>query len=155
MRCNLALKYLSQHLDGELSPRVREKIETHLAACADCTREYQRLQAIRALTRDLLAKDPGPHFYGCVSRRLSRSSSSPSIRRRRLIDLWSLAPVHAKALAAAGLAFLLFFALVYPRFTTPSLPIESFQQEYLRSRDVLAWGEQPSATMISFGSGRG
>lgn len=155
MRCKQARKYLSEYLDQELPSRLCRRIESHLETCADCAQEYLKLKAIRALTRNILIENPGPHFYNQVSSRLRESKSTRFVQKRRLLGAWSLIPVSTKALVTAGLAFLLFFTLVYPHLVTPTLPIEDFQQEYVRSRDVLPWGEQPSATIISFHSGRG
>jgi anti-sigma factor RsiW len=155
MRCKQARRYLSEYLDQELPSRLCRRIENHLEVCADCAREYLKLKAIRTLTRNVLIEDPGPHFYSQVSSRLRENRATRPAQRRRLLGAWSLIPMPAKALVTAGLVCLLFFVLVYPHLVTPTLSIEDFQQEYVRSRDVLPWGEQPSATIISFHSGRG
>lgn len=42
---------LSSYLDGDLAPRQRRRIESHLAACPDCGRVYRTLSLVVARMR--------------------------------------------------------------------------------------------------------
>lgn len=56
MKCKEAQEWMSQALDGELTPSQQARLEQHVAACPDC-------QAVRALWRqagDLLRNEPVP-----------------------------------------------------------------------------------------------
>ena len=56
MSCKLTARFVPGYLDGELDlPRTID-METHLQSCADCSRELQRQQALRAaMQRNALA----------------------------------------------------------------------------------------------------
>ncbi len=56
-RCYRIEKYLTAYADGELSPRLRARVEKHLAACESCRRE---LDSIRASDRILRKAAPPP-----------------------------------------------------------------------------------------------
>ncbi len=46
MEHNLCRENLSAYLDGELTPKERLELETHLAGCADCRAELGQLKAV-------------------------------------------------------------------------------------------------------------
>src|SRR5262245_28346866 len=53
MKCHLAERQLSDYLDGHLSAAARARLETHLAGCAGCRREYDSLAATVKLVSEL------------------------------------------------------------------------------------------------------
>lgn len=48
MSCKLTQRFVPGYLDGELDLSRTIEMETHLQVCAECTRELERLQALRA-----------------------------------------------------------------------------------------------------------
>jgi anti-sigma factor RsiW len=59
---NHIIKHLSAYIDGELSPRLRRKVERHLDACADCRRELESLRATVTLMRRMPVLAPPRDF---------------------------------------------------------------------------------------------
>ncbi len=56
MSCKLTQRFVPGYLDGELDLSRTIEMETHLQVCAECARELERLQALRAaLQRSSLA----------------------------------------------------------------------------------------------------
>ena len=56
MSCKLTQRFVPGYLDGELDLSRTIEMETHLQVCAECARELERLQALRAaLQRGSLA----------------------------------------------------------------------------------------------------
>ena len=56
MSCKLTQRFVPGYLDGELDLSRTIEMETHLQVCAECARELERLQGLRAaLQRGSLA----------------------------------------------------------------------------------------------------
>jgi anti-sigma factor RsiW len=45
MWCHRARRYFSAYLDGEVDPRRRESLESHLAGCEECVAELAKMRA--------------------------------------------------------------------------------------------------------------
>lgn len=101
------MKHLAQELtaflDGALAPAERSQVEAHLAACASCRAEHDRLaRAVALFGRLPSAPAPGPAFEARFHARLAAHRAAP--RRPRLLDLlaWRrFAPGLAGAAVAA------------------------------------------------------
>ena len=52
MRCSKAGKYLSSYIDGELEPRERALLESHLVQCRWCARKIEELTRVHHLFVD-------------------------------------------------------------------------------------------------------
>ncbi|GIV05975.1 MAG: hypothetical protein KatS3mg016_1550 [Fimbriimonadales bacterium] len=46
MRCEQVKEFLNAYIEGSVSEALRERIQAHLNACAECRREYRFLQSI-------------------------------------------------------------------------------------------------------------
>lgn len=58
-------RYISEYIDGELSPAIACELERHLWTCADCRallREYQTLVSVTRLLGPRQAREPSPDF---------------------------------------------------------------------------------------------
>lgn len=49
MRCSKAEKYLSPYIDGELGAKQVALLESHLAQCGRCSREFGEIKRLRSL----------------------------------------------------------------------------------------------------------
>jgi anti-sigma factor RsiW len=58
MKCEGVRKELVAYLDGELEERLRQDVETHLAACADCAAEKKTMEATLHDIGSLPATEP-------------------------------------------------------------------------------------------------
>jgi len=106
---------LSAHLDGELSPAARTKLESHLAGCPLCTAQLHDLRAVGvALRRRYEAQAEAHDFSGFAASVLSRLvPHTPSLAERLRVG-WEEYRTHrpgllwgAPVLAAAALVALL------------------------------------------------
>jgi len=105
--CNLTHNFVPGYLDGELDLVRKIEMEAHLQTCADCARELQSQQALRAALRS------GSLVYGAPaglrSRIQSSLRSSPAAdvpdrgRAMRVLHMWRWAAVFA-VLAVCALA---------------------------------------------------
>ena len=68
---------LSDFVDGRLAPADRHDIETHLALCARCAHDRDRLEALLVRSRALPAEvAPPPEIWSVVQQRIVRAPSS-------------------------------------------------------------------------------
>lgn len=60
MECEGIRAVLHSQLDGELPPGDDREVLTHLAACADCAREWDEVHALKKALREALPRTPPP-----------------------------------------------------------------------------------------------
>lgn len=101
------IEWMSEYLDGELSPARRAALESHLPTCAECTRTLAELRAVVSHAH-ALPDSPAPDtLWAGIEARLQP-------RRREVIDLRSAGAwvrrlsFTVPQLAAAGLVLALF-----------------------------------------------
>ena len=101
------IEWMSEYLDGELSPARRAALESHLPTCAECTRTLAELRAVVSHAH-ALPDSPAPDtLWAGIEARLEP-------RRREVIDLRSAGAwvrrlsFTVPQLAAAGLVLALF-----------------------------------------------
>ncbi|MDA8130354.1 MAG: zf-HC2 domain-containing protein, partial [Elusimicrobia bacterium] len=70
---NLCRENLSAYLDGELTPKERLELETHLAGCADCRAELGQLKAVSGLVKAHAMEPVPPALKRAVLEKESRS----------------------------------------------------------------------------------
>jgi len=59
MACKRSLIRISAFLDDELSPLSRQKLESHLAECPDCSGYLKELRGVSGIIKSLPAVEPG------------------------------------------------------------------------------------------------
>ena len=103
------VEQLTAYLDGALAPGERDEVAAHLAGCAACRAEHDRLAAaLRLLARLPAAPEPSPTFDQRFLARLARERSGAGTRRAGLAGRrgWRwLAPALAGAAAAAVVVY--------------------------------------------------
>ena len=62
---------LSEYLDGELEPRERAAIETHLAGCVECRTDLADLRAVVARAQSLTDTAPIANLWPGVEARIA------------------------------------------------------------------------------------
>jgi anti-sigma factor RsiW len=55
--CKDSVELLLEYLDGELTPELREKLESHLGGCSPCEDFLKSYRATPGLCRKALARD--------------------------------------------------------------------------------------------------
>ena len=115
MSCHDAREWLSDLLDDALATEARAQVDAHLAGCADCRRELDRLRATVSLLR-AVERPQAP--AGFVDRVLAAARPTPW--HRRLLD-W-LAAVRLLRFPVEAAAVVLVASLaVYVFQETPAL----------------------------------
>ena len=102
MNCHDARELLSALVDGELTPDEQTRVEAHLAQCADCRKEHERLGATITLLRTM---DRPRAPVGFVDRVLEAVQPTPWYRRwlgRLFLPLSVKLPAEAAALLLVG-----------------------------------------------------
>jgi hypothetical protein len=75
---------LSEYLDGELEPRDRAALETHLAGCEPCRADLADLRAVVSRARSVPDRAPGADLWPGVAARIGTAAASrPALARRR------------------------------------------------------------------------
>jgi len=59
--------YHGDYLDGELSPDLRDQIERHLAACAECREDLEKLKVLTRSLTQLEVPDPGDEYFEALT----------------------------------------------------------------------------------------
>ena len=118
MTCHDAREQLSALIDDALGDAERSAVEEHLATCAECRRELERLRGTVALLR---AVEPARAPAGFVDRVLEAARPEPWPRRlfRALLLPWPVKlPIEAAAivLVAVGVVYVFRSTLEPARF---------------------------------------
>jgi len=122
MNCHDAREMLSALVDGELTPDEQSRVDAHVAECADCRKEHERLGSTIALLRQL-DRPRAPVAF--VDRVLEVVQPKPWYRRW----LGSLfLPVSVKLPAEAAALLLVGGLAIFVFQRTPELQQASRQQ---------------------------
>jgi len=103
MRCRRARKELSAYIDDELAPRVRARIDKHLAGCPECRQRARDLSCLIQSVRSVATVEPSDEFRSATMRRIRAGVKVPRaavpLRRR-----WAMAfaACSAVVLGVAG-----------------------------------------------------
>ncbi len=116
MTCEQSRIYLHAFVDGELPVADHLRVEEHIAQCAECRAERDRLLALRSALQDL-CEDLPPHFETRV-----RASLQPQRK-----PMWPIA-IAAAALLAIGIAW-----TVWPSRSQDSLIARDVLESHVRS----------------------
>ena len=95
MRCQRIQRYLLALSEGELDPRRRGKVATHVAACPACASALRSLQQTLHMVRSMGVPEPSAAFWDefgpALHQRLRReAAASPERRRFSVRDLFAL-----------------------------------------------------------------
>jgi len=108
MRCKAVRNKLDRLSRQELAPRMRERVEAHLSACADCRRHLAAQERLAVLLTSLAKPPTVPEGFG--DRLMAAASQRQAGRQSVPGSLWRLrwlsppASVGRKAAQAAALA---------------------------------------------------
>ena len=60
---HLTVQQLSSYLDGQLVGSASDNVQSHLAACRDCSTRFTLLERIESILSESLSIDPGEEFF--------------------------------------------------------------------------------------------
>lgn len=138
MKCEVCLERLEEYLDGELANADREQVAAHVAACSDCSEEFDSLAAEQELFAGYDREVEVPPFLW------TRIAARMAAGRRGLFDLF---PVRAGAVAIVMLAIV--GGVVYlaaddtGKEIRTDLKHDQRPKEVVRPREVVASGPKP------------
>jgi putative zinc finger protein len=127
MTCDDARELCSALVDEALTPAERAALDAHLAGCADCRRELERLRATVSLLR---ASPPVRAPAGFVDRVLEAARPVPWYRR---VASRLFRPLSVKLPVQAAALVLISVAAVYVFQHTPALQHAARQESAPRS----------------------
>ncbi|HUG37321.1 MAG TPA: zf-HC2 domain-containing protein [Candidatus Limnocylindrales bacterium] len=127
MTCDDARELCSALVDEALMPDERAALDAHLAGCADCRRELERLRATVSLLR---AAPPARAPAGFVDRVLEAARPVPWYRR---VASRLFRPLSVKLPVQAAALILISVAAVYVFQHTPALQQAARQESAPRS----------------------
>jgi predicted anti-sigma-YlaC factor YlaD len=132
MECTVARIWLFRKIDDELSSSESRLLDSHLAQCPACTREFRILAIPRRIGQAIPAFEPGPYFYRKLRTRIESEAQSITIWQ----ILLGLSRQVVPALAAITLALLSIFA--YLQMRGPSLDVyQAYDRIFISSERPL------------------
>jgi len=78
MKCRWVQKRLSAFQDGELMPREKEEVGSHLESCSACRERYAELESVWQALGDSQEIIPDPVFYGQLVKKINESNRASS-----------------------------------------------------------------------------
>lgn len=118
MRCQRIQRYLLALSEGELAPRRRGKVETHVAACPACASALRSLQQTLHLVRGMDMPELSAAFWEefgpALHQRLRREATVPPERRR--FSVWDLFVLPKPVLATVAVSLILASSLPFLRW---------------------------------------
>lgn len=87
MRCEQARRMMSTRLDGHLDRTEMSRLRDHMASCAACQAEWQKMEALNQLFRSAPVWDAPPQLHMRVMSRIERRERA----RRAIVGGMALA----------------------------------------------------------------
>jgi predicted anti-sigma-YlaC factor YlaD len=125
MDCTVARIWLFRKIDDELSSSENKLLDSHLALCSACMREFRILELPRRIGQAIPAFEPSSYFYRKLRARIESETQS--------ITIWQiilgLSRQVVPALAAITLALLSIFA--YLQLEGARLDVQAYDRVLL------------------------
>jgi anti-sigma factor RsiW len=137
MECAEMKIWLFRKIDGELSDLENAALDTHLAQCASCAREYRLLALPRRIAQKIPQPMPSPFFYQKLRMRIESEVQGTAGWQ----VLWGLARKMVPALAGITLALL--SVLAYLQMQSPEADL------YRAYESVFITEEQPYGMLVA------
>jgi hypothetical protein len=131
MKCQIAKKWISEYIDGELDAAKKAKLDEHCAQCDDCQKFLEDFQTISKSTKDLSTFSPPESTWGKIQEKMNAEEQEVLTLVPQKQSWFSL-PRLSYVLIAVLLAG--FFSLVFifgPRYWSgPAIVPEIENQQY-------------------------
>lgn len=88
MRCKSVRIMISASLDGELSLRERSALDRHLASCASCAQEVEKLARVREIMSGWADEEPSPWLAANFAERLARFQQEKTASKSGRLSRW-------------------------------------------------------------------
>ncbi|MBN2356006.1 zf-HC2 domain-containing protein [candidate division KSB1 bacterium] len=127
MNHNKVRKYLLIYLDGDLDDNKCSQMEAHIAKCASCRREYERLQHVYKGPQHCRRESAPPFLWTRVNTRLKSLQ-----RERRQGELKTVLPILQPLMTAT-----LLIAAVFCGYFLGNTPVHSDLQQANVAEEVM------------------
>jgi anti-sigma factor RsiW len=87
MNCKKTLLHLNRYLDGELSNREKDQVESHLRGCEACRKQFDTLRRVVGML-DVISVPPVPN--GLATRVMAKAQERRSFTGRKAKAIWPL-----------------------------------------------------------------
>lgn len=126
MKCSQINKELIAYIDGELESKKREKIDGHLAQCAECRRKLATLRKIYLPAHEIKRTKPSPFLWDRIYALICSEEKAP---------LWQIRFKESiPQIAMSAAVMVLFFAAILLGIYLGSSSFSgSFSQQQLTS----------------------
>ena len=125
MDCTVARTWMFQKMDEELPPGDCMLLDSHLAQCPSCMRDFDALALPRRIGQSIPAPKPDPYFFSRLKARIESEAQN--------VNIWQiilgLSRKVVPALAAITLALLSIFA--YLQLQGPRLDVQAYDRVLL------------------------
>lgn len=129
---------LGRLVDGALGPRAGRAAAAHVAGCADCRREVERLRRLRGLVRGAQVEVPDPDwtgFWPAVRTRIARETTAP-VRDPWWLPFWKPVWGHPRmAFGSAAVSALAAALVLWPAPQAPKAVAATVQVEDVSTSD--------------------
>lgn len=133
MDCKRDREEISEYLDGELEPAVRQAFESHLERCDSCRAQLAAQRRLGEMFAALPEVTPSGDFEARFWARVARERDAEPTLADRLRAYFS--PRRMLVFAGAAAAALV-FALALPRSPTTPAPAETVVERKVADPDV-------------------
>jgi hypothetical protein len=136
MNCQIYTENLTAYLDGELSRRETEELESHLEVCSRCAQERNSMEEAFLFIDNSLSQPlkPAPEIWGHIRSRISEPAvHAPLPGFLQIFQTSRWAPMAA-AVAAALIIGLGLWGYVHHRETDPDL--NQYMTQYIEAREL-------------------
>jgi len=137
MDCSTARTLIFKRIDGELSSEEGGRLDSHVAGCSACARDFKLFSIPRRIGRAIPVLEPPPYFYTRLRARIESEDQSISIWQFILLLSRHMVP----ALAAVTLALVSVFA--YFQITEPKTDL------YQVYDSIFMTGDRPQRMVIA------
>ena len=113
MRCTEVRNWLFRKIDGELSEFESKDLDSHLAQCASCGREYRLLALPNRIAQAIPPLTPSPFFYSRLKMRIEGET-------QRVLGQQSFLELARQMIPTlAGITLALFSVFAYLELRSP------------------------------------
>jgi len=119
MQCDIVRIWLFRLMDDELSEVEREQLESHLAACSSCAREWKILSMPRRIFEAIPVFEASPQFYRNLRIQLAGESQT--------IGVWQILLALSRQIVPAMAIVTLMLVSVFAYMQFRSAEVDVYQ----------------------------
>jgi len=128
MDCSDIKALLSEYIDGTLDPETKNRVDQHVASCADCREELASLKALVHELGSLEAVRPPEDFLAQVHERLEKPSRFSTLFRTLFLPFRIKLPLQVAGAVAMAILVLSLVYFQQEEFRAPVATLQEHKQ---------------------------